>query len=147
MPPFSRTHAFSRVTTIASQRPVHSAFAWMHGNPKTIMDWQAELCGIPAPPFGEEARGHWLEARFGEIGLEKIKIDGAGNVLGFLPAPHLGAETTGPIVVLSAHLDTVFPVETALNPVVRNVDGTDRLDCPGACDNCAGVAGMLGLAK
>jgi len=147
MPPFSRTHAFSRVTAIAGQRPVHAAFAWMHRNPKTIMDWQAELCGIPAPPFGEEARGHWLAARFGEIGLEKIKIDGAGNVLGFLPAPHLGAETTGPIVVLSAHLDTVFPVETALNPVVRNVEGVDRLDCPGACDNCAGVAGMLALAK
>jgi tripeptide aminopeptidase len=147
MPPFSRTHAFSRVTTIAGQRPVHAAFAWMHGNPKTIMDWQAELCGIPAPPFGEEARGHWLAAKFSEIGLEKVQIDGAGNVLGFLPAPHLSAESTGSIVVLSAHLDTVFPATTALNPVVRNVDGIDRLDCPGACDNCAGVAGMLALAK
>ena len=42
MPPYSRTHAFSRVTAIAGQRPVHAAFAWMHGNPKTIMDWQAE---------------------------------------------------------------------------------------------------------
>ncbi len=147
MPPFSRTYAFSRVTTIAAQRPVHAAFAWMHGNPKTIMDWQAELCGIPAPPFGEEARGHWLAARFLEIGLEKIRIDEAGNVLGYLPTPHLGAENTGPIVVLSAHLDTVFPLETPLNPVVRNVDGNDRLDCPGACDNCAGVAGMLAVAK
>ena len=144
---FSRTVAFSRVTAIASRRPVHAAFAWLHGNPKTMMDWQAAVCGIPAPPFGEEARGHWLAARFLEIGLEKIQIDEVGNVLGYLPTPHLSAENTGPMVVVSAHLDTVFPPETPLNPVVRNVDGIDRLDCPGACDNCAGVTGMLAVAR
>ncbi len=147
MPLLSRTIAFSRVTAIAAQRPVHAAFAWLHGNPKTIMDWQATLCAIPAPPFGEEARARWLAERFRAIGLEKIKTDQAGNVLGFLPTPHLGAENTGPIVVVSAHLDTVFPAETQLQPVVRNVDGADRLECPGACDNCAGVAGMLAIAS
>lgn len=147
MPLFSRTIAFSRVTAIAAQRPVHAAFAWLHGNPKTIMDWQAELCGIPAPPFGEQARALWLADRFREIGLEKRAVDEAGNVLGFLPTPQLSAESTGPIVVVSAHLDTVFPAGTPLHPAVRNVDGVDRLECPGACDNCAGVAGMLALAR
>ena len=44
--------------------------------------------------------------------------------------------------MLSAHLDTVFPAGTPLNPVV---DG-DRLEAPGACDNGAGVAGMLAIA-
>jgi tripeptide aminopeptidase len=147
MPLFSRTLAFSRVTAIAAQRPVHAAFAWLHGKPKTIMDWQAELCAIPAPPFGEQARARWLAQRFGEIGLEKIGTDAAGNVLGYLPTPHLSAENTGPIVVVSAHLDTVFPAGTPLRAVVRNVEGADRLECPGACDNCAGVAGMLALAN
>jgi acetylornithine deacetylase/succinyl-diaminopimelate desuccinylase-like protein len=147
MPPFSRTLAFSRVTGIAAQRPVHTAFAWLHGNPKTMMDWQAELCAIPAPPFGEEARSRWLAARFLDIGLEKIHTDEVGNVLGFLPARHLGPDSSGPIVVVSAHLDTVFPAETPLRPVIRNVDGADRLECPGACDNCAGVAGILALAR
>jgi tripeptide aminopeptidase len=147
MPPFSRTLAYARVTSIAAQRPVHAAFAWLHGNPKTIMDWQAELCAIPAPPFGEEARARWLAERFQEIGLEKIETDEAGNVRGYLPTPHLSTENTGPIVVLSAHLDTVFPPGTPLQSVVRNVDGADRLECPGACDNCAGVAGMLALAR
>jgi acetylornithine deacetylase/succinyl-diaminopimelate desuccinylase-like protein len=46
------------------------------------------------------------------------------------------------VVVLSAHLDTVFLRETALNP---RVDG-DRLDAPGSCDYGAGVVGMLALA-
>lgn len=144
---FSRTSAFSRVTALAAMRPVHSAFAWLHGNPKTIIDWQAELCAIPAPPFGEKARSEWLAARFAEIGLAGIETSPIGNVFGFLPAPHLSAASTGPIVVLSAHLDTVFPAETPLNSVVRHVDGSDRIDAPGACDNGAGVVGMLAIAQ
>jgi acetylornithine deacetylase/succinyl-diaminopimelate desuccinylase-like protein len=43
------------------------------------------------------------------------------------------------VVVLSAHLDTVFPAETPLKPVVEG----DRLEAPGACDNAAGVVGLL----
>jgi acetylornithine deacetylase/succinyl-diaminopimelate desuccinylase-like protein len=138
---FSSNSAFSCVTALAGQRPVHAAFAWLHGNPKTIMDWQAEVTAIPAPPFGEQARSEWLAARFIEAGLSRVGTDSLGNVLGWLTAAKLPPESTGPVVVLSAHLDTVFPAETPLNPVV---DG-DRLTAPGACDNGAGVAGMLAI--
>jgi acetylornithine deacetylase/succinyl-diaminopimelate desuccinylase-like protein len=135
--------AFSRVTALAAQRTVHAAFAWLHGNPGRIMDWQARLVTIPAPPFGEAARSQWLAARFDEAGLSQVHADAAGNVFGLLPAGRLPPESTGPVVVLSAHLDTVFPAGTPLNPVV---DG-DRLQAPGACDNGAGVAGMLAIAR
>ncbi|HWG20545.1 MAG TPA: M20/M25/M40 family metallo-hydrolase [Terracidiphilus sp.] len=147
MPLSSPASAFSRVTAIAAQRPVHSAFAWLHAHGKTILDWQIALCAIPAPPFGEEARSRWMAERFREIGLAQIETDAVGNVLGFLPTPHLSPESTGPVVVLSAHLDTVFPVETPLEPVVRRADGSDRLEAPGACDNAAGVVGMLAIAQ
>ena len=50
------------------------------------------------------------------------------------------------MVVLSAHLDTVFPIETPLNPVLARVDGSNRLSAPGSCDNAAGVVGMLAIA-
>jgi acetylornithine deacetylase/succinyl-diaminopimelate desuccinylase-like protein len=142
MPVNPRNSAFSRVTALAGQRPVHAAFAWLHGNPKRIMDWQAELVAIPAPPFGEQARSAWLAAHFEKAGLAGVQVDSVGNVLGFLPAPNLSPESTGPIVVLSAHIDTVFPAGTTLDPVV---DG-DRLEAPGACDNGAGVVGMLAIA-
>jgi acetylornithine deacetylase/succinyl-diaminopimelate desuccinylase-like protein len=135
--------AFSQVTALAEQRPVHAAFAWLHGNPKTIMDWQAEMVAIPAPFLGEQARAEWLTARFAEIGLSGVETDEAGNVYGWLTAAKLPPESSGPVVVLSAHLDTVFPAETPLKAVV---DG-DRLTAPGACDNCAGVAGMLAIAR
>jgi acetylornithine deacetylase/succinyl-diaminopimelate desuccinylase-like protein len=175
MPLIRHNSAFSRVTALASRRAIHAAFAWLHGNPKTIMDWQMGLVAIPAPPFGEAARSEWLAARFAEIGLTSIETDAVGNVFGVLVAgwppakassgraatpasgtasgsahafadaslPASGSASAGPVVVLSAHLDTVFPAETPLNPVV---DG-DRLTAPGACDNGAGVAGMLAIAQ
>src|ERR1035437_21156 len=107
------------------------------------MDWQAELVAIPAPPFGEQARSLWMAARFAEAGLSSLQTDAVGNVFGWLPAAKLPPESTGPVVVLSAHLDTVFPAGTPLHPVV---DG-DRLQAPGACDNGAGVVGMLAIAN
>jgi len=140
---FSNNSAFSQVTALAELRPVHAAFAWLHGNPKTIMDWQTEMVAIPAPSFGEQARAEWLTARFAEIGLSGVETDEAGNVFGWLTAAKLPPESSGPVVVLSAHLDTVFPAETPLKPVVEG----DRLTAPGACDNCAGVAGMLAVAR
>ena len=142
---FSRSTAFSRVTTLAARRQVHAAFAWMHNNPRTIMDWQAELVAIPAPPFGEEARAAWISECFVKLGLAEVTTDAAGNVIGIVPATHLPAESSGPVVVLSAHLDTVFPAATLLNPMVTEADGYLRLEAPGASDNAAGVAGMLAL--
>jgi tripeptide aminopeptidase len=146
MPSSSATPAFARVTALAAVRAVHGAFAWLHANPKTILDWQAELCGIPAPPFAEQERAAWLAERFTEIGLNAVQTDEIGNVLAFLPAPHLDPASTGPIVVLSAHLDTVFPAGTPLHAVVRRVNDQDRLEVPGAGDNGAGLAGLLALA-
>ena len=106
------------------------------------MDWQAELVAIPAPPHGEAERSAWLVARFIEAGLSGVETDEAGNVFGTIPAADLPLESTGPVVLLSAHLDTVFPAGTRLDPIVVG----DRLIAPGASDNGAGVAGMLALA-
>ncbi len=144
---FSRSSAFNRVTALAAQRPVHAAFAWMHNNPQTIMDWQAELVAIPAPPFGEQARAEWIAEQFAEAGIPIVKTDAIGNVIGILPAAALPAESSGPVVVLSAHLDTVFPADTALSPAVERCDGSLRLTSPGACDNGAGVTGMLAIVQ
>jgi tripeptide aminopeptidase len=147
MPTFSRSSAFARVTALASQRPVHAAFAWLHNNPKRLIERQAELVAIPAPPFGEQARSEWAAERFKEIGLENVQIDAIGNVLGFVPAAHLPPESTGHVVVVSAHIDTVFPAGTILTPMLTMEDGASRLAAPGACDNAAGVIGMLALAQ
>ena len=105
------------------------------------MDWQVQLVAIPAPQHAEQERAQWLAARFSEAGLSDIETDAAGNVIAILPAVNLPPESSGPVVLLSAHLDTVFPAGTPLNPVF---DG-ERLKAPGACDNAAGVVGMLAI--
>ena len=141
MPVLSSASAFSRVTALAAQRPIHAAFAWLHANPKTIMDWQVGLVAIPAPTHGERERAEWLAQRFIQAGLSNVEIDAVGNVLGLLPAESMPADSTGPVILLSAHIDTVFPAGTPIHPVL---DG-DRLEAPGSSDNAAGVAGMLAV--
>ncbi len=142
----SRSSAFSRVTAIAEQRKLHEAFRWLHLHEQQMMQWQTELVQIPAPPFGEAARSAWMEERFREAGLEQIEIDTVGNVFGIIEGADVSPETEAagpePVVLLSAHLDTVFPADTPLQLVVE----ADRIIGPGICDNGCGVIGMLAIA-
>src|SRR5687768_14833128 len=64
---------------------------------------------IPAPTFEERARAEFVHTRFMEIGLADIAIDDIGNVYG-----RLRGEGKHPAVMVSAHLDTVFPADTDL---------------------------------
>src|ERR671936_2556624 len=66
--------------------------------PQTIED-QIRFCEIPAPSFKEEARGEELKRTFQQLGLQNVRSDKAGNVLGDRPglAPR-------PRLVMAAHL-------------------------------------------
>jgi acetylornithine deacetylase/succinyl-diaminopimelate desuccinylase-like protein len=134
--------AFSRITALAEQRPLHEAFRWLHLNGQRMMRWQETVVRIPAPPFGESLRSEWMAEQFRISGLTEVETDSVGNVFGIIAPAGVGAAEDGPVVVLSAHLDTVFPAGTPLEPVV---DG-DRIEAPGACDNASGIIGMLGIA-
>ncbi len=134
------THSsVSRVSQLASLPCVHAAFQWFHRQEHQVMQWQHDLVSIAAPPFGEQQRAEWLRERFRELKLEQVEIDTEGNVLGWRRAATPG---TGPCVVLSAHIDTVFPRDVPVEPALDH----HRLTAPGACDNGAGVAGMLAVA-
>ena len=100
--------------------------------------WQLEFLAIPAPPFGEAERAAWFCERFRELGLENVHLDGAGNALAELRAGDAG----GSVLLLSAHLDTVFPSGTDCTP--REDEAV--IHGPGASDNGAGLAALLGLA-
>ena len=104
---------------------------------QTIED-QVRFCEIPAPPFKEEARGSELRRTFEQLGLQNVRVDKAGNVLGDYPgaAPH-------PHVVLAAHLDTVFPEGT--NVKVRREGAV--LHGPGIGDDCRGLAVLVATIR
>ncbi len=124
------------VAKLAAAPEVRSAFNWFRTQEPQLAHWQMEMARIPAPPFGETARGAWLAERFREVGLDDVRIDDVGNVFGVHPG--FGRR----YVALSAHIDTVFPANTPLN--VRQQGS--RLYGPGVSDNGAGVAAMLGIA-
>jgi tripeptide aminopeptidase len=138
MAPTPTVAAFARVAQIAADRRVHRAFQWMHLHEQQIMRWQTELTAIPAPPFGEGPRAEWLCTRFRELGLEDVNLDRVGNALGVRKSQHPGSHG----ILISAHLDTVFPAATPIQPIVK---GT-RLEAPGACDNGAGLVCLLAIA-
>lgn len=75
---------------------------------------QIELREIPAPPCGEGARASRMAGLMRESGLEGVETDAVGNVLGWLDASAVrpGEDRNHGPVVVSAHLDTVFPPET-----------------------------------
>jgi tripeptide aminopeptidase len=150
MQSFLSLNPLGQVPQLAAQRRVHQAFRWLHLHDGLLMDWQRTLVGIPAPPFGEAGRADWLLQQFRALGLCETTIDAEGNVLGLLPvsASAEPASTSAALnnsqraVVLSAHIDTVFPAGTEVDP---QSSGT-RLVAPGACDNAAGVTGLLAIA-
>jgi acetylornithine deacetylase/succinyl-diaminopimelate desuccinylase-like protein len=144
MQSFLSLNPLGQVPQLAAQRRVHQAFRWLHLHDGLLMDWQRTLVGIPAPPFGEAPRAAWLLEQFRSLGLTDTTIDEEGNVLGLLPAAAATASKPPDAqraVVLSAHIDTVFPAGTEVAP---QISGT-RLTAPGACDNAAGVTGLLAI--
>jgi len=98
---------------------------------------QKSICEIPAPPFKEAARGAEFKRRLEVLGL-KPRIDAVGNVI----AERAGTGK-GPTIVLSGHLDTVFPEGTDVR--VNDVNG--RMTAPGIGDNCRGLAVVLAVAR
>ncbi len=105
--------------------------------PQTI-ETQISLCEIEAPPFKEARRAEAYARLFREAGLENVRIDKAGNVLGERP----GAQSR-PHLVFSAHLDTVFPEGT--NVKVKREGQVLR--GPGIGDDCRGLAVLLAVAR
>lgn len=101
-----------------------------------VLDLAVSIQQIPAPTFSESRRAEYVYQRFHAEGLSGVTMDSAGNVYGCLP----GAGSTLPLVV-TAHLDTVFPTDTDLT-FSRS---PEKIAGPGIGDNSLGVAGLFGL--
>lgn len=101
-----------------------------------LLDLAIQIQQIAAPTFDETARGRFILEMFSNEALSDLQTDSVGNVFARLP----GTGTAPPLIV-SAHLDTVFPAETDL--AIRREVG--RVYGPGIGDNSLGVAGLFGL--
>lgn len=113
------------------------AFKFFDSHLKQITEEQIRICSIPAPPFGEKERAEYLRERLLESGIPDAKIDEEGNCL----ALRRGQSDT-PLLVVSAHLDTVFPAGTDVK--VRRDDS--KLLAPGISDDGCGLAALIAIA-
>src|SRR5687767_15892326 len=110
------------VPSLLSSPVVGSAFSFFEKNAEAITDEQIQVCSIPAPPFGERERAGFLADKFSTLGLTEVEIDEEGNCLGLIEGT-----SQSPLLVVSAHLDTVFAAGTDFT-VVRS---GNRLLAPG----------------
>ena len=122
---------------------IRAALETLRADNAWTLDQQASICEIAAPPFKEATRAAEFRRRLETLGIKNLRIDAAGNVIG----ERAGAGT-GPTVVLSAHLDTVFPEGTDVS-VKRDStpEGGTRLTAPGIGDDCRGLATVLAVAR
>ena len=98
------------------------------------------LTEIPAPPFKEKARAEAYMAMLQGAGLTDVEMDAEGNVMGV----RRGTGKPGrPLVVIAAHLDTVFPEGT---PIKVKREGT-RLLAPGIGDDTRSLAVLLAYVR
>ncbi len=95
-----------------------------------------KLQSIPAPTFHETQRSSFLEHALKRNGVQDVEQDDMGNVFARVPGGQ------APAVIVSAHLDTVFPLDTPLQS-----KRTKRyLKGPGIGDNTVALSALIELA-
>jgi tripeptide aminopeptidase len=106
-------------------------------NERTLKD-QIELTEIPSPPFKEAVRAGEYHKRLKAAGLADARIDSEGNVI----AVRKGVGN-GPVLIVSAHLDTVFPEGTDVKVKING----NRYAAPGIYDDGRGLASLLSVIR
>jgi acetylornithine deacetylase/succinyl-diaminopimelate desuccinylase-like protein len=130
--------ADQRIEGLLDTPTVQQAFSYFDSHAEAITEEQVQINSIPAPPFGESERAEYLRQKFAAAGLTSARLDDEGNCI----ALRQGASDT-PLLVVSAHLDTVFPVDTDLT--LRRVGA--KLFAPGIADDACGLVALVAIAN
>lgn len=126
------------VVQLMSSAEVARGLLFFETHAEAITSEHIRICSIPASPFGEQARAEYLSRKFIELGLTEVEIDEEGNCLGLLK----GASRS-PLLVVSAHLDTVFSKDADFTVNRRE----NKLFAPGIADDGCGLAALIALAQ
>ncbi len=101
-----------------------------------IIDLAVQIQQIPSPTFTEGNRAEFIRNLFLDMGAKEVAADEIGNVF-----VHVIGQNKKPPLVVTAHLDTVFPIGVDLT--CTKTDG--RIFGPGIGDNALGLASLFGL--
>jgi acetylornithine deacetylase/succinyl-diaminopimelate desuccinylase-like protein len=122
------------IDKLSSSTKIQKAFEIIQELEPTSMRELIELTQIPAPPFQEQKRAEHFKKMLEEAGIDSIWIDKAGNVLALRKG-----NGNGKTVLIDAHLDTVFPLETDVTVKIKG----DTLFAPGIGDDTRALSMML----
>ena len=138
-PPLGASTADAAYQAILSNASVVKTLADLKADDDATFAEQKRITEIPAPPYKEKVRADYYLKRMQELGFKDASIDAEGNVI----ALRKGTGGGRPKLVVSAHLDTVFPEGTDVT--VKESDGITK--APGIGDDSRGLAAMLSLIK
>jgi tripeptide aminopeptidase len=126
------------VEAVASDSRVQEAFQLIEELEPWTMDNLITITEIPAPPFMEDERAEAFLDMLEGVGVDEAYRDEEGNVIG------VRRGTVGDrVLVVSGHLDTVFPEGTDVTVQFRG----DTLYAPGVGDDSRGVAMLLTILR
>lgn len=133
--------AFILAAPAAAQSPaaIEAAHAKIAADYQQIVADVVQLTEIPAPPFKEAARAARYVEMMKAVGLQGVQIDEVGNITAVRPGKNRNAKA----LVVSAHLDTVFPEGT---PISVRRDG-NVLRAPGIGDDTIGLSSILAWVR
>jgi acetylornithine deacetylase/succinyl-diaminopimelate desuccinylase-like protein len=123
---------------VTALRGIRECLQFFTREKQWINDIHLQVCRIPAPTFAEAERAQWVAAQLRAYGWD-VSLDRAGNVIA---AYEPGGR--GPLVALTAHLDTVIAPRHK-DEIVLGSDG--KMRGPGVADNGAGLAALLAIAR
>ncbi|MCU1325066.1 MAG: peptidase dimerization domain protein [Bryobacterales bacterium] len=123
---------------LAARPGVREAMQCFTREKQWVNDMHLQICRVPAPTFMEQERAEWMSSTLRSLGWH-TSIDRAGNVLAALePNP------PGPLVAVTAHLDTVLAPRGKED---ISVDRQGDFRGPGVSDNGAGLAALVAIAR
>lgn len=120
------------------KKTVDALFAAIDASRDIMIALTREIAEIPAPSFHERRRTEYLLEAMPSCGLRDVHSLPRGSVLGYTRS-----EAEGNMLVLAAHIDTVFPEETDIGTHIQGA----TLFGPGVGDNAANIAAILTLAR
>jgi acetylornithine deacetylase/succinyl-diaminopimelate desuccinylase-like protein len=123
---------------LAQHPAVKAALQSLRDDDDRTLREQIAIAQIPSPPYKETARARDFAARLRAAGLADVSIDTTGNVIG-----KRRGSGRGPLLVISAHLDSVFPEGS---DVTVKQSGT-RYSGMGIIDDARGLAAVLSVLR
>lgn len=137
-PALAQSETVSPIAQVTSSPAFAKARATLDADYDRTIAELIRITETPAPPFKETERAKLFADMLRKQGLRDVEIDAVGNVTG------LRAGTgDGPLLVVSAHLDTVFPEGTPIKVTRKG----DRLSAPGVGDDSLGLASILAWSR